>query len=391
MAATARCIAIAILALALAPAAALADATVELNQDLDILTIVDLSGDADDIAVAETTANHIVTGTTLVALGDCAGGGTTVTCPRAVSVAVDLGLGDDRFDGAGVSIPVSIAGGGGLDELTTGSGGDVLAGGEDRDALTGGAGVDDYFGEGGNDEIKARDGTPERIACGAGDDRADNDFVDIIAECERGVDGDGDAFASSVDCNDAAPAIFPGATEVLDNGVDENCDGRDNPNLDRDGDGFPVPVDCNDGSAAIRPGALETRGNAVDENCDRRAEPFAELAAVVSARWLVAGRHARLRTLIVRLAPRGARIVLRCRGRSCPVRTQRRTVPRDLAPIRLHRRFRRARLRPGTRLTLTISAPGAIERTYTYRIKRGEVPVSRIECRAPGESRGRAC
>ena len=40
----------------------------------------------------------------------------------------------------------------------------------------------------------------------------------------------------------AAANIFPGAAEVFDNGVDENCDGRDNPNLDRDRDGFPQPL-----------------------------------------------------------------------------------------------------------------------------------------------------
>jgi hypothetical protein len=251
--------------------------------------------------------------------------------------------------------------------------------------------VDDYFGEGGEDTIEARDGAAERLSCGAGNDEARNDFVDIIAECERGVDGDGDGFSSSVDCNDGASRIFPGAFETFENGVDEDCDGRDNVNLDRDGDGFPRPVDCDDGNGGIRPGAREVRGNAVDENCDNRAVPFARLATVVSNRWVVADGFTRLVALVVRNAPRGARIVLRCDGRGCPIgRPRRRTVRRDLTKVVLHSGFPRARLRPGARLRLSITAPETIGRIYTYTVERGALPDSRIVCRPPGKQ-GRRC
>jgi hypothetical protein len=42
-------------------------------------------------------------------------------------------------------------------------------------------------------------------------------------------------------------------------------------------------------------------------------------------------------------------------------------------------------------LTLRITAAGSIGRTYTYVVKRGELPRRTTTCRAPGQARGRSC
>lgn len=58
------------------------------------------------------------------------------------------------------------------------------------------------------------------------DGDGDGDAVADIGALEAllPIDGDGDGFTDAQDCDDADPAIHPGATELPGNTVDENCD-----------------------------------------------------------------------------------------------------------------------------------------------------------------------
>jgi hypothetical protein len=51
--------------------------------------------------------------------------------------------------------------------------------------------------------------------------------TDTDSDTAPPVDADGDGFNDDVDCDDSNDTVYPGATEVLDDGIDQDCDGSD--------------------------------------------------------------------------------------------------------------------------------------------------------------------
>jgi Putative metal-binding motif len=204
------------------------------------------------------------------------------------------------------------------------------------------------------------------------------------------------------DCNDTSPVTHPGATDVPDNGVDEDCSGADATVTDRDGDGSPASVDCDDLDAKVRPGAAEKLGNRVDENCDGLVAPFPPLTGSVQSKWTDAGARTRNLVLVAKRFPHGTRITLRCsvpsgnpshregrtrRARGCP-RSVTRTVPRRHRTINLHPVLGRRMLPRGARVEIEITHASRIGRVLRYRVGQPGVPSVQFLCRPPGRKAG---
>ena len=143
-------------------------------------------------------------------------------------------------------------------------------------------------------------------------DSVDNDCNGDIDDDDAGVtgtttfflDNDGDGFAgfstvsactqpansfvSQTDCNDSNASRFPNAPEIVNDGLDQDCDNGDLCYVDSDDDGFRTdntvssadmdctdsgegetadPLDCDDSSASVNPSASEVC-DGVDNDCD---------------------------------------------------------------------------------------------------------------------------
>ena len=118
------------------------------------------------------------------------------------------------------------------------------------------------------------------------------------------------------------------------------------------------------------------------------AAPAALLAPwpVVRMAGTVTRRGVRLTVLSVR-APRGARVVAACAGRSCPRRAIARRMRR--ATLRLGA-FERP-LRAGTVLEIRVPSATRIGKYTRIAIRRGKAPVRRDRCLWPGKLTPRAC
>ena len=95
----------------------------------------------------------------------------------------------------------------------------------------------------------------------------------VLLDFSLGADNDGDGYTAENDCDDTMPSVNPGAEEICNDFLDNNCNGLFNEGceggpVDMDMDGYYSNSDCNDMEAAINPGMPEICADGVDNNCN---------------------------------------------------------------------------------------------------------------------------
>ena len=174
---------------------------------------------------------------------------------------------------------------------------------------------------------------------------------------------------------------------------------------DDDNDGFNSQIDCNDADPSIRPGAIEILDNAVDENCDGVVGTTPPPPVVVSpntkpeqilvtmAFFSTAGKKTtKFTTLQVKNVPLGATVSVTCKGSGCPsgLKGKGFTKKNAFGTVTLAK-FIKKPLKAKDVITVIVSKPNAINAVKILTVRASKKPLITTKCQPPGAKSPVAC
>jgi hypothetical protein len=163
------------------------------------------------------------------------------------------------------------------------------------------------------------------------------------------------------------------------------------PKGDADGDGVAVPADCNDANPAIHPGAVDKPGDKIDQDCSGADATFPELTATTNFTY----RFFRTGTVVAKIEisrlKGGESAKIRCTGRGCPFTVKSYTKLKKGKRAFGRKLLRKRKLAVGTTVSMRVTKKGYVGTSTVLTVRRAKPPRIARKCLQPGAKKPTTC